>query len=466
MGRSILDNILRSELLHLAGESGCVVCRAAYAAVDRFFAWYSIEQYNEPSIIQRMQEARGFCPEHTRQFVASSSPHLVSTVYRDLLGSAANLLRSVARESSALPGMLADRLRPQVACVACEHHESAVDWIARGLPVGLTDSQVRAAILRPSVLCLPHFVRLLPSLDWEAEQLLAHAQLAQLQTALAEYDTGVESDELGRLLVGANSAEAFLTPSERASMASPADAQAASPLPSPFVEREQRVRQRDAREGAGGGNSPTEQSSWSPAIARLEALLNTSGCPLCSEEEAAAATYLRWLSQELSERTPSQAVDDACWLCRSHFWRFSRIGEDKAIKGLLRSLSAYWMGMVQALISGLDRPPSTSFVARCWHSMQSARQRTPRVTGWRALGEGIAEGRRSMRDRLAELRESVVRTRLCPACRFQRERANDWPTCWIARWATPASRAVTKTPPVSASAISPWRSGVARNPAT
>lgn len=146
MGRSIPDNILRGELLHLAREPGCVVCRAAHAAVDRFFAWYRIEQYHEPSIIYRMQEAHGFCPEHTRQLVATSSPHLVSTVYRDLLGAAANLVRSAARESSAPPEMLASRLRPQGACLACEHQEAAVDWIARGLPVGLTDGQVRAAI--------------------------------------------------------------------------------------------------------------------------------------------------------------------------------------------------------------------------------------------------------------------------------------------------------------------------------
>ena len=169
---------------------------------------------------------------------------------------------------------------------------------------------------------------------------------------------------------------------------------------------------------------PTEPSSWSPAVARLETLLNASGCPLCREEEAAAATYLRWLSEELSERTPSQTVDDARWLCRNHLWRFIWIGDDKAIRGLLRSVCAYWTGMVQALVSGLDRPPSTSFAARCWQGMINARQRTPRVTGWHALWEGVAEGRRSMTKRLAELREPMVQTRLCPACWFQREHAD------------------------------------------
>lgn len=59
MGRSTLDTILRGELLRLARDPGCVVCRAAYAEVDRFFAWHRIEQYQEPSIIQRLQEARG-----------------------------------------------------------------------------------------------------------------------------------------------------------------------------------------------------------------------------------------------------------------------------------------------------------------------------------------------------------------------------------------------------------------------
>ena len=413
MDRAIPDNILRGELLHLASEPGCVICRAVHTAVDRFFAWYIIEQYREPSIIQRMQEARGFCPEHTRQFVALSSPHLVSTVYRDLLASAATLVRSAVRESSTFPGMLADRIRPQVTCVACKHQEAAVDQIARGLPVGLTDSQVRAAILRPSAVCLPHFVHLLPSLDWEAARLFAHAQLAQLQAAWAEYDTDAEPTELVRLLVGATSDEAFLAPTERASMANPADTPVADSMS-----------MLDAPGAAGSGNVPTEQPSWSPAMARVEALLKVTGCPLCGEEESTATTYLRWLSSELSEREPSQAVNDALWLCRSHLWRFIRNGDDKAVRGLLRSVYAYWKGVLQALVSGLDRPPPKSFAARCWHGMVDARQRTPRVTRWCALWEGIAEGRRSMAIRLAELRGPVVRTCLCPVCRFQRERAD------------------------------------------
>jgi hypothetical protein len=64
MRRSIPDDTLRRELLRLASEPGCVVCSTAHAAVDRFFAWYMIEQYHEPSIILRMQEVRGFCLEH------------------------------------------------------------------------------------------------------------------------------------------------------------------------------------------------------------------------------------------------------------------------------------------------------------------------------------------------------------------------------------------------------------------
>lgn len=410
-GRSILDDTLRRELLHLAREPGCVVCRAAHAAVDRFFAWYKIEQYHEPTIIHRMQEARGFCPEHTRQFVAISPPHLVSTVYRELFAAATTLLRSAAREPSTPPALLADRISPQTMCVACKHQESTVEWIVRSLPVGLTNSQVRATISRPSALCLPHFLRLLPSLDWEAAQLLAHAQLAQLQAARAEDDTCTETTALVRLLVGATSDEAFLAPLECASLASPADTQATDAMSA-----------QDAPEAVESGNVPTAPSSWSPALARVETLLNAPGCPLCREEEAAAATYLRWLSHELSEKTSSQAADEICWLCRSHLWRFLWIGDDKAVGGLLKSICAYWRGMLQALVSGLDRSPPKSFAARCWRGMVNARQRTPPVTRWRALWEGIAEGRRQLSQRLAELRGPVVWSRLCPACRFQEER--------------------------------------------
>jgi hypothetical protein len=412
MRRSIPDNTLRSQFLRLAGEPGCVVCHAAQEAVDRFFAWYLIEQYHEPSIMKRMQEAHGFCPLHTRQFVAISSPHLVSTVYRDLLASATTLLRSIESASSTPTPILVDRIRPQIACLACEHQEAAVSWITRGLPGWLTESQVREALARPSALCLPHFVHLLPSLDWEAATLLAHAQLASLTAARTEYDSNTEPEKLVRLLVGAIN-EAFLAPSSRSSLASTADGE------NPSSTREQ-----DAQGMPGQSDEPLQQPSWSPALARMEALLKESGCPLCREEEDTATTYLHWLSEELSKKTPFQDVDDARWLCQHHLWHFLRIGNEKAVRSLLESASASWMALLQVLVSGLDRPPPKSFLASCWHGMIAARQRRPPVTGWRTLQEGMAQGRMSMTKRLIELREPVVRLHLCPACRFQGEHTN------------------------------------------
>lgn len=366
MGRFILSDALRRELLHVAEESGCIVCRAARTAVERFFSWYRIEQYHEPLIIQRMQESHGFCPEHTRQFVAISSPHLVATVYRDLLVSGARLLRSAARESSVHPGMQADRIRPQIACLACKHQEEAVEGIMRDLLVGLTDNQVRAALLRPSALCQPHFIRLLPSLDWESAQLLAHAQLASLSAAGAEYTSSADPVELIRHLVGETSDEAFLPPPSQLPATGLTDTHVADLSKS-----------RNTPEASGNGIVSAEQSSWSPTIATVETLLNASDCPICREEKAVAATYLHWLSQELSGKTEFREVDDARWLCRSHLWHFIGTGEGKANGRLLRSICAYWTGMVQALASGLDHPPLKSFAARCWHGMVNARQRTP-----------------------------------------------------------------------------------------
>jgi hypothetical protein len=413
MGRSIADNTLRSEFLRLAGEPGCIVCHAAQEAVDRFFAWYLIEQYHEPSIIKRMQKAHGFCLPHTRQFVAISSPHLVSTVYRELFASATILLRSLIHDSSTLTPGVVERIRPQTACLACEHQQAAVSWIARGLPGWLTDSQVCEVLARPSALCLLHFVQVLPSLNWQGATLLAHAQLASLSAAGAEDESSTEPEKLVKLLVGAISNEAFLAPSSRSSLTSAEDVQDTSSM-----------REQDAQGMPGRSHSPLEQPSWSPALARMEALLKTSGCPLCREEEDTTAIYLRWLSEELSKKTPSQGLDEARWLCQQHLWHFLRIGNEQAVGSLLASASAYWTSLLQTLVSGLDRPPPTSFLARGWHGMIAARQRPPRVTGWRALQEGIAQGRMSMTKRLARLREALMRTHLCPACRFQREHAD------------------------------------------
>jgi hypothetical protein len=413
MGHSISDTTLRGEILRLADKPGCIVCHAAHEAVDRFFSWYSIEQYHEPSIMQQMQKARGFCPEHTHQFVARSSSHLVSTVYRELLSSAANLVRTAAGEASTPPQLQADLIRPQAICLACTYQEAAVDRVSHRLQMGLADSQVHAVISRPSALCLPHFVHLLPSLDWEMAQLFAHALHSSLMAAWVEYDTNSDPARLVRLLVGANSDEAFLVSPSQSFMTRPSDTYAPDS-----------IQRRDAQGAEERDNVLTKPSSWSPAISHMETLLNAGSCPLCREEETTTTTYLLWLSQELSKRAPTQMIDDIRWLCQSHLWCFLSIGDDKAIRSLLRSLSAYWTNQVQTLISGLEQPPPTSFVMRCRHGMVKARQRTPRVTGWHVFWEGITEGRRSMTQRLAELREPIVRPPLCLACRFQSERAD------------------------------------------
>jgi hypothetical protein len=268
-------------------------------------------------------------------------------------------------------------------------------------------------ISRPSAFCLPHFVHLLPSLDWEAAQLLTQALHAALIAAWAEYDTSNEPTRLVRLLVGADSEEAFFLGPSQSSRTRPSDTRAA-----------ESIQVRDTWRTEDRNNVLAEPASWSPAISHMQTLLNAGGCPLCGEEGTATTTYQRWLSQELSERTPSQMGDDVRWLCRNHLWRFLNIGDDKAIRNLLRSISRHWVGQVQTLISGLEQRPLPSFVRRCWQGMVKARQRTPRVTGWHAFWEGVTEGRRSMAQRLAELREPIVRPPLCLACRFQSERAD------------------------------------------
>jgi hypothetical protein len=405
-----LDTLLRGELLHWAHESGCILCRAAQVAVDRFFSWYLIEQYHEPSVIRYMQQAHGFCLEHTRQFVALATPDLVSAVYRDLFAAAIMQVRSVVSEVTMPSKILADRIRSKGTCLACQYRDRAVQRVVRALPTGLTDTEVRNAIVRPEALCLSHFLHLLPSLDWETIQQLAHAQLKSLMEVGMEDNDSNEPTRVIRLLVGADVDEAFfapLSPSSMITMIDPQEADSLRAWPDMDVERSE--------------NASGERASWSPATKLVEAQLTAPGCPLCREEESVATTYLRWLSQQVPEQTSSRTIEEARWLCRDHLWRFVWIGEEQATRCLLRSIVAYWTGIMQVLTSGLEQPPSRSFVARCWYGMLEARKREPHASGWRVLQEGFAEGRRSRAERLAELRGPALQTRLCPVCHFQHE---------------------------------------------
>jgi hypothetical protein len=420
----IPDDPLRREVVRLAREPGCIVCHAERDAVDRFFAWYLVEQYHEPAIIQRMQAAQGFCPQHTRQFVQRASPHVVSAVYRHLLADAVALLQRAEQNASATEAReaLSTRLRPRAICLACEHAATAAERMTHALQTQAGDAEVRACVARPGAICQVHFLRLLSGPEWETARTLAHAQREAVGADLAG---GGAAAEHVNLLVGSD-------PREVATVARRLDTAAGGSVDDFVVSPTSQPTAAQTQTAPGGTIPASERSPWSPAITYLEGLLDATNCPLCGQEEVVADAYLRWLSQELMAAATTgatgqatQAADDTLWLCRDHLWRFARTGEKSAVTRLLDRAIAHWADVLQALAAGLDQRPPRTFLARWWRGTGDARHAKPggrRLNGWQALHVGFQQGRLSLEQRLANLRDSLLRPHPCPVCRFQHER--------------------------------------------
>lgn len=65
----------------LLSQGRCIFCSGEREATQRYFRWFNAENYGQPQVLGRLVRSRGFCTQHTRLFLAWSSPSKVVSVY-------------------------------------------------------------------------------------------------------------------------------------------------------------------------------------------------------------------------------------------------------------------------------------------------------------------------------------------------------------------------------------------------
>jgi hypothetical protein len=397
----------KAHVLAKLRESRCWICSQVVAEVDRDFFWFVSEQYYEAGVVDKMRLAYGFCPIHTRHFLATGRRSVNVSVFSYLtwyvitrLNAARHLLTQ--GDSKQDPRRLcleaAAALRPQGACLMCQSLRQTETIEIHALVDALAMSEVRDAYESSPGLCIPHFRQAGYRAQWDDLNFLAKDSQRRLAaklfpgrstTALLERAVGLDRERSLRGLNGSENSGRYPDGQK-----SEIDA---------YVEL--------------GKLTP-----WSPTFEQMMASLAEPGCPVCITCEDGARQYLDWLARQMEAQASISDSWDLSWnICPSHLWELDMAGHEQAALLIAEHMVQEWLSRLDGLTMGLKQRPSEQWLGRFHQGLlvwsgrydPDASQVAPAA---RSLWSKVATVLESPQDRLDDLRTIAFRSDLCQAC--------------------------------------------------
>jgi len=175
-----------------------------------FLAHWQYELATEQAAQARFAAELGFCPLHTWQLLAMSSPHGASVGYARLADQVARLLReSLASpaDGDAIGGMVRDARNCRVCGIIHKYEQEYTQQLASLIP----DATVRDTYRRSQGVCLRHLGMLLNACGDQADRAFLLTQAAQRFEEDAEdmQSYAVKHEALRRGLQNRNEEDAY-----------------------------------------------------------------------------------------------------------------------------------------------------------------------------------------------------------------------------------------------------------------
>lgn len=259
------------DVLGLLEQSGCVLCRTCEDATRTWTRWFSMENNNDPALLDTLERSAGFCPAHTRRLLTETSVRILRSALASALSGA---IRRAEQAAARLGWDKPRRLhRATVPCPLCRVTVERVRAAAGDLAAYLDRPQVAAAIRDRGGLCFRHLRHLLPK--------LSSTQAVSVADAVAS--------RLSALPAG--------TPESRFLLAGH-DPDALARIP--YLEAHALILDQES----GGSLGRTFPAAQSPAD-RLMTDLAYGSCPICRAAGREQIRYLLWLGQHRPECGPA-----------------------------------------------------------------------------------------------------------------------------------------------------------------
>lgn len=353
------------ELVRKLAQPGCLLCREAAEAEERFFLWYLAESYLFPESLDHMIRAHGFCSPHTQAFLEDGIPSTIAYVYRFLAASALDAVETVEgprAHGRELRYRIA-ALFPTASCLVCVRQNAHLTYVEQLLARLLRDRKVRPELPPSLAVCLPHLRALAPFLDQHALQLLATG----LRECLAAADPR------------ATLSWTWGTP----------------PPPTPATPE------------------ICVADEHSTTLDALRKVLATPGCAVCRAEAVAVGQYIAWLEREI-HTAPNATWHSGLALCPSHGWHFARSAAEDAVTQLAVAVRLFWTERLAELAEALTAAPRGG-LGRRWAFVRATIERR-RGSRREAFLTAAAEALRSQRRTARTNADRAFRCAPCPVC--------------------------------------------------
>ncbi|MBI3810119.1 MAG: hypothetical protein HY284_06645 [Nitrospirae bacterium] len=378
----------KGEVLEVLLKPGCLVCVKMLDSLDRYFFWFIHEQYNATETRRALRRSYGFCPLHTRHFLAWEANWCGQPVYSYVIEHIVARLREaqsllcasgINENSRKRCVAVAAALAPSGKCPVCENLAWWCAHMANILLQTLSDREVEEAYAKSQGLCLPHFRFVGLRAGWE--QLLFLADHLKGTLASLKYST----DKIGlplEVIAGLD------------------------------VHRRVRSSEETARGLPGGAREKSTD---------VLALLAGPACPACAACDRGVGEYFQWLASEMEAVASRAGPWDPSWsVCASHLCDLQSAGHDRAAATISDQTCSTWLNQSESLKTRLEaRQPDR--ISDRLAGLSSAWARSKATTGeirskFNRLWHVAATTLESPANVLNRLREVYFRESPCQAC--------------------------------------------------
>jgi hypothetical protein len=400
--------VWKAHVLAKLKETRCWICEQVVTEVDRDFFWFVSEQYYEAEVVDKMRLAYGFCPTHTRHFLATGSHSVNVTVFSYLtwyvitrLNTARNLLiqGNSKQDPRRLCLQVAQALRPQGACRMCQSLRQTEMIEIHALLDALAIKEVKDAYERSPGLCIPHLRQAGYEAQWDNFALLSKDLQRRLETkifprrsttALLEQAVGLDRERSLRRGALSEKPDRLCNQREHVSKQ--------------YIE-------------LGNPDQP-----WSPTFEQMITSLAEPGCPVCIACADGVRQYLDWLARQMEAQRSISGSWDLSWnICPSHLWELNLAGHEQAALLIAEHMIQEWLSKLDRLTTGLKHRPAEqlwgrlaqAFLVCCGSYDPDVFQHSPRARNRWSKASSVLE---SPQDRLNGLRTIAFRSDLCQAC--------------------------------------------------
>jgi len=202
-----VDKLTLGEFRALFEKGGCPICGICARSLERFYFWFVVESYYNPSMIEELKKSYGFCKEHAWKLIETGRDYIIGVMFEYLTESTKIKLEHFLKEIRSSKASKKSRYRWKLRrgdfekiretlghrsqCPACESVELNEKYATGQFLAVLKEQEMKDLYVKSGGLCFHHLQQVLSISDESEAVFLIEDEIKRSQRM---------NDELGEFL--------------------------------------------------------------------------------------------------------------------------------------------------------------------------------------------------------------------------------------------------------------------------